>query len=188
MMDITMNQEYGTKWFTFYTKVRPWLSLIGFIALLNNILDYPQVYLYNIWFTISMLVSVALIILYFSVRAKSKGNYVEFVRFVKNVLLAEIFAFAYQFSLNFYYSNEMGFNATAITFAICLALGYFIWYRLNVKYFEKRIMQAPLIVETFSELPACPNCGTELLPGSNFCRKCGATIAQEINSNDTPNA
>lgn len=183
-----MNQQYGTKWFTFYTKVRPWLTLVFWPRVLDGLIQYPMAYLRDFWLLLSLLLSIATTVLSFIVRSKSKGDYVEFVQFVKKILLVETIAIAYQQGLNYYLNGHFRIGDAFAVFAGCFLILYFLWYRLNVKYFEKRIMQAPAIVETFSELPACPNCGTELLPGSNFCRKCGATIAQETNNRDTPNA
>ncbi len=143
MDNITMNRDLGTKWFTFYTKVRPCFTCFAFLTALVDFQQYADVYINNWWLLLSFAATVAQTILSIAVLIKSRGAYVDFVRFVKGVLLFEILLFAYQQSVNAYASSKLNLAVALVAFILISVLGYFVWYVLNVKYFNKRIRLNP---------------------------------------------
>lgn len=83
---------------------------------------------------------IAQVVLSIMVFVKSSGDYGDFVRFVKGVLVFETINIAYQQGVQQYIKSfEIG--TSLIIGVILLVLGYFLWYRLNIKYFEKRILK-----------------------------------------------
>lgn len=121
-----MNRSYGTKWFTFYAKVRPWFVLVfSIMAIMGTLLvnfeenfsDYDNA-LSSFFGLVFAIVNIVLSIM---TLVKSEGHYGKFVKFVESVLFYDLITFAIM-------ANIIG-----------LALAYFIWYRPNVKYFRKRL-------------------------------------------------
>ena len=137
MGELQMNKQLGTKWFTFYTKVRPWLACLMIFSTLGDFFQYPDVYLSRWWLLLYLLGAIAQPILCIIVAVKSSRDYPDFVRFVKGVLLFETINMAYQQGVQQYLNSELQFGVAAIVFVVILVIGYFVWYRLNVKYFEK---------------------------------------------------
>ena len=144
---LIMNRELGTKWFTFYTKFRPWLAVIAALTSTVSFVQYPDAYLYNIALLIAFLGTLAQAVLSITVAVKAKGDYRKFVSFVKPVLAFETINLAYQTSVEQYYQNDYDIAVAAIFGLVALLLGYFVWYRLNVKYFSRRLRQAPRITQ-----------------------------------------
>lgn len=126
-MTSTMNRQLGTKWFTFYTKVRPWFSVVGALLLALN----ARVYMNDWYLLLDFIGAVVNAVLAVIVWVKSSGDYGEFVTFVEGVLIFECISMAYSASIDEYGLNEF-------TFLVCILLSYFVWYRLNIKYFKKR--------------------------------------------------
>ena len=91
-----MNKQLGTKWFTFYTKVRPWLAWLMVFSTIGDFMQYPDVYLTNWWLLLCFLAAITQPILCIAVAVKSSGDYASFVRFVKGVLLFETINMAYE--------------------------------------------------------------------------------------------
>ncbi|MDD6678556.1 MAG: zinc-ribbon domain-containing protein [Firmicutes bacterium] len=202
-----MNKQLGTKWFTFYTKVRPWLACLMIFSTLGDFFQYPDVYLSRWWLLLYLLGAIAQPILCIIVAVKSSRDYPDFVRFVKGVLLFETINMAYQQGVHQYLNSELQFGVAAIVFVVILVIGYFVWYRLNVKYFEKRInvietdyleFDPNRITECKSRgyrdknfFNACPQCGqyakqyiylNQEQPKEEricFCRKCGSKLIDD---------
>lgn len=135
-----MNTQLGTKWFTFFTEIRPYFSCCYVFAYVFAIISYTE--WLEFLFLVPFLLNTALHIM---VAIKATGDYVDFVRFVKRVLLFEIFFTAYNTGIYFLQIEFQITLALQIALALIMAFfalffGYFIWYRLNVKYFEKRIL------------------------------------------------
>ena len=42
MNDLHMNRTLGTKWFTFYTKVRPWFACVTALRTVFDFLQYVE--------------------------------------------------------------------------------------------------------------------------------------------------
>ncbi len=131
-----MNKDYGTKWFTYFTKYRPYFScaypiavVLGWMVLYDNA---------NVWLILDFFAALTSAILNMIVYEKSKGDYISFCSFVKGVLLFETVSFAYSQGVHQYMKN--GLLTALVVGAIFLLIYYFLWYRLNIKYFDKRIL------------------------------------------------
>lgn len=192
MDNLKMNRQLGTKWFTFYTKVRPWFACITAITVIADFMQYQEVYTGYWWMMVYFLAALVQPVLCIIVFVKSQGDYEDFVRFVKGVLLFETINMAYGQAVKQYIQNELDIGVALVVGAIILVLGYFIWYRLNMKYFKKRInvitndylpdgpnsmtiLNEEKIVDT-DKIRFCRKCGEKLIDNSRFCRKCGTEI------------
>lgn len=194
MDNIKMNRQLGTKWFTFYTKVRPWLACLTAITVIADFMQYQEIYTSYWWMMVYFLAALIQPVLCIMVFVKSQGDYEDFVRFVKGVLWFETINMAYGQAVKQYIQNELNIGVALIVGAIILVLGYFIWYRLNMKYFKKRILVAtnayvPIEINTNQSVQQgedlmadadrirfCRKCGEKLIDNSRFCRKCGTEI------------
>ena len=145
---LIMNKELGTKWFTFYTRVRPWFAAIAALASIVNFAQYPSVFLNNIGLLIAFGATIAQTVLSIIVAVKADGDYEDFVYFVKEVLVFETINMAYQSASQQYYQNGYNIATAAIMGGILLIFSYFVWYRPNVKYFRRRLIQAPKSTQT----------------------------------------
>lgn len=145
MEQTTMDQTLGTKWFKFYTKVRPWLACFSALVVLFDFIEYTDTYLNHWWLLLHLAVAVACPVLGFMVAKRAKGDYKAFVGFVKKVLAFETVQLAYQQAIT-QYVETFDITIAVLVFGVILLLGYLLWYKLNVKYFEKRI-PAPAAAE-----------------------------------------
>ena len=143
MGETKMNRQLGTKWFTFYAKVRPWLVCFMSLNIIVDFFQYMNVYFSYWWMLLYFITGVAQPVLAIMVFTKSKGDYQDFVRFVNGVLIFETINIAYQQGVQQYVKN-FEFGTAFIIALIILVLGYFLWYRLNIKYFKKRILREEL--------------------------------------------
>ena len=84
-----MNYRMGTKWFTFYTKIRPWLVCLGTLGTIVDFFIYMKLYFAFWWLLLSLVLSVAVAVLAIMVFVKSDYNYGDFVRFVRALPLTE---------------------------------------------------------------------------------------------------
>ena len=133
-----INRQMGTKWFTFYTKVRPWFAAFSALGLIGDFVMAPNAYLSHWWMILYFIAGIGQSVLAIMAMVKSYGNYADFVKFVKYVLYYEVASMAYCQGAMQYYQYENITSALIIS-AIFLLGGYFLWYVLNIKYFEKRI-------------------------------------------------
>ena len=194
MDNLKMNRQLGTKWFTFYTKVRPWFACITALSVVGDFMQYQEVYTSHWWMMVYFFAALIQPVLCIMVFVKSQGDYEDFVRFVKGVLGFETINMAYGQAVQQYIKNEFDIGVALVVSAIILVLGYFVWYRLNMKYFKKRIIVATndyfpheantnqfvyqneeLTVDT-DRIRFCRKCGEKLIDNSRFCRKCGTEI------------
>lgn len=185
-----MNRNLGTKWFTFYTKVRPWFACLATLSVVFDFLQYAEVYTSYLWMMLYFATSVTQAILAVMVFTKSFGDYIDFVGFVKKVLLFETISVAYDQGVQQYIQNGFEFGVAFIIALIIFVILYFVWYRLNVKYFNKRIMPPYSVADTYEEATHttenirmesdktsfCRKCGEKLLDNASFCQKCGTKI------------
>ena len=100
-----MNKLMGTKWFTFYTKVRPILSGLFLLAVLESFRLNLAIYTKIWWLTLSFAGAVAQFVLCILIAVKSGGDYPHFVRFTRKVLLFETIYTAYQQGVETYVRN-----------------------------------------------------------------------------------
>ena len=186
MEEIKMNRLLGTKWFTFYTKVRPCFACLAIFSVIADFIQYTNIYLNNWWMLLSFAISIAGVILCILVAIKSRGDYLGFVRFVKGVLLFETLEMTYQFGINLYIKSAFNIGVTFITSLFILLFYYSLWYRLNVKYFEKRILtysdSCYDIESETNKARFCIRCGNQLMPEDNFCYRCDSIVTSPISS------
>lgn len=182
-----MNTQMGTKWFTFYTKIRPCLALF---ALVSNFLDFigsVDSYILNFGTLLYFIGNITDCILCVIVAVKANKDYNSFVRFVKGVLIFEILYYPIVSGILIYYVNDNLLSATIST-AILIILLYFIWYRLNINYFRKRIVTDDLYTDVCDYVTVNPNnyisnnevavqnISSEKESKNRFCRLCGCKI------------
>lgn len=193
---LEMNRQLGTKWFTFYTKVRPWFACLTTLTVVVDFLQYMSTYFSNWWLLLYFLGSIAQAGLSIAVAVKSDDAYADFVKFVKSVLLFETINMAYGQGVQQYIQNGLDLGSAVVSFVIILVISYFVWYRLNVKYFEKRLMRAednsivtvpnytepakPVPVKpAVEETPVIANATASEPAKICFCRKCGEKLIED---------
>ena len=74
MDETKINRQLGTKWFTFYTKIRPWITCITTFAILIDFFQYIDLYTYFWWMLVYFIASITQAILSIVVFFKSKGK------------------------------------------------------------------------------------------------------------------
>ena len=184
---LIMNKALGTKWFTFYAKVRPWFAVIVALASIVNFAQYPSVFLNNIGLLIAFFATIAQTVLSIIVSVKSNGDYQDFVNFVKEVLIFETVNMAYQTATQQYYQNGSGIATAVVVGLVLLLVSYLAWYRPNVKYFKRRLILAPMSTQPVNELPqASTTTRTIVQPkkvthsstakASRYCSRCGNIV------------
>ncbi len=204
---VVINKNLGRKWFFFYARVRPFIACAFFVSGAIEFFQYTEVYLSNFWLLLYFIVSVTWVTLGVIVFIKSFGDYRKFVRFIYGVLLFETIAVPYQQGVQQYIKSGYDLLVAFIVFVVILVLAYFLWYRLNIKYFERRLSnlasdcpleqphaktQNPELYKsgyTESSAPRmffCRKCGTKLPENARFCIECGTEIITKVDgmSND----
>lgn len=189
----TRNKNLGCKWFVFYSRVRPFSAIFFTIPCFIDFFEYIDVYMSNLWLVLSFAGTVTGVVLCVMVFIKSFGDYREFVRFTKGVLLFETIDIPYQQCIIPYVHHDSDFAPSFIVFVIMLILFYFLWYRLNIKYFEKRISHLtslyppkPQNPEPYkSRFTECPEC-KYIAVFEKACPKCGFVLQTEVQESDVP--
>ncbi len=190
MNDSKMNKQLGTKWFTFYTKVRPWLGCISAIMVFADFVEYSDVYANYWWMMLYLLSTLSMAVLCILVFVKSLSDYERFVNFVNGVLIFETINLAYGQAVQQYIQNAFNISIAIITGGIILLIGYFLWYRLNIKYFRRRInivtngcvqsdsvCQNNDVTRKNDKVIFCRKCGERLADDAIFCSRCGTKVA-----------
>ena len=139
MGETKMNKQLGTKWFTFYTKIRPWLACLTSLTVIVDFFQYTDVYFSYWWLMLYLITGIVQPVLAVMVLTKSEGDYGDFVRFVKGVLIFETINIAYQAGVK-QYITDFKLGMALLMTLIIFVIGYFLWYRLNIRYFENRIL------------------------------------------------
>lgn len=180
-----MNKPLGTKWFTFYTKVRPCISCVTGFSLIIDFIQYSDLYSSNGWLIFLFLIQIVQPVLDIIVMIKSYGNYIDFFRFVKGVLLFETISIPLSNATTQYILSRFNIYVALIVFAVMFVIAFFLWYRLNVKYFEKRIYlfanDSPK--DGFSHITECHFCGYRDNKFFDPCPICGKYAAEYVDSN-----
>ena len=201
-----MNPQYGTKWFTFYTKVRPWLACLTSLTVLLDFIQYMDIYLGDFWMFLYFVAAIVHAVLSILVGIKSNGAYDEFFRFVRGVLVFETINMAYGQGVLRYVQDGLNWGHGAFIFGGVLLIDWLIWYLLNVKYFKKRLMYVAGETATAAthnsmsstslsamkpradmahagaksnqglKICFCRKCGSRLVDGALFCSKCGTRV------------
>lgn len=190
MDNLKMNRQLGTKWFTFYTKVRPWFACLAIFSVIVDFMQYTDTYLNNWWLLLYFILAIIHPILSVIIAIKSEGDYADFVSFVKHVLLFEIFYISYQQGVREYIENELKIGSALAIFVVIIVIAYFLWYRLNVKYFEKRIniITNDVIEDIPNCLIECKSCGYRDTKVFTACPKCGKYKKQYVYLDENPTA
>lgn len=137
-----MDPDRGKKWFTFYTRIRPWLAvaLAGVsVFCLFVILVVPDYFTYPFWAFLGhslRIVHAAFCVVIF---AKSFGDYFDLVRHIKGLLIFEMIYYPLTNVIDQMVSGESLIVALFIGVIIAVPF-YFLWYRLNFKYFDSRLI------------------------------------------------
>ena len=194
MDNLHMNRSLGTKWFTFYTKVRPWFTCLVSLSVVSDFLQYVDIYTSYWWMMLHLIAAIAQAVLGIMVFVRSRGDYIDFVRFVKGTLVFETVSMAYDQGVQQYIQNGFDFGTAVISAVILLVIAYFIWYRLNIKYFTKRVIIPASYAANAYESAAyttqpvatekvktafCRKCGNKLPEGAKFCNQCGTEVIEE---------
>lgn len=140
----TQTKPLGMKWYTFFVKIRPWIVIVfSVLFLLSYIETIPlllDVEIFGISYLLYIVGYFAEVVLHVILLKKTNTTKAELLEWIKLILIFETCYFSYGYAMQQYDQGaEMGF--TMIVAIIALALGYFIWYRCNMKYFEKRLAE-----------------------------------------------
>lgn len=178
MSNMTDRNSLGMKWYTFYVKVRPWIGLAffllsaftygeTFLTLMNTNLVGAAFAIPTIIYVASYVAyTIANLVLFFKERNES-GE--ALLGFIKGLLIFEVFYIPYGSILGQYYEGQ-SIIVSIIVLLIMMALCYFVWYRLNIKYFRKRLAPWELnstMTGTVSEAPKITETGTYSLSHAN---------------------
>ena len=199
-----MDTSRGTAWVTFYTKVRPWLVCITALTVVVDFFQYFDVYISRWWmllYLVGVIVQVVLVIMVFS---KSRGDYRKFFQFVNGVLIFETVQMVYNMGIQTYVQSQFEMGQTLLSVVIASLMSFFIWYRLNIIYFRKRLISTSeygatsnvsiqnyrpyenleniktypveTVVSNIDNKNVCPYCGAKLIEAALFCNICGRKI------------
>ena len=132
------NKEMKNGWLNFYTKVKPWISIL-FAVVWCGLYVPANIELFHVWWitaycTLPILPAfVSLLCLLFL-----GTNYKKYVNLLKVSLFVELFTVAFLSMVDamelLYWYSHYGIGWFIFVFVI----GYPTWYKMNVKYFEAR--------------------------------------------------
>jgi len=139
----------GMKWYFFFCKVRPWISIVVslfvvlgiFLALIGSaemILQSPGIFV--LVFVPVLVAIIASIALNAKLLQKEKENAQELLRFIKGYLIYEVVSCVCGSAVE---PINSGRSTVEIVMCMIVALlfEYFIWYRCNMSYFRKRLQR-----------------------------------------------
>jgi len=136
-MKKTKSKYLGFAWLKFFCFWRPWISFSFAMILVLNLIGYEEyrnIYFSSIWGIISLILlligQVLVIMLYFWAKNRDSRT----LELIDWILKIEIIDYAYGGSIQ--YIKNIPYFLT-IFIILCVFL-YFLWYKLNMKYFEKR--------------------------------------------------
>ena len=194
-----IDKERGTKWFTFYTKIRPWIYCFALLESISEMMRYAEIYFQYPLLVISLVVEITSVVLCIMIFAKSKGDYKDFAMFADRVLMFEACAMAFQGFVGQYYTE--GSAVAFITAVLSGLLGYYVWYRKISEYFYERVKEVQGNCESNIEVVAptddvaikerkvvtadkwiCSSCGVGNSPNFGQCKKCGRFRGETVHS------
>ena len=144
-----IDRDKGTKWFTYYTKVRPWLVALCFLAAVvpdfiyfnHTYIEHPMLLVFqHPMLLLSFILSAVQVVMCIRTFDKARGDYLEFVNYVKGVLVFEAYAATFQGFYTFYHLK--GFVAALIAIVLFGLIGYYLWYKKMSEYFDARVSNA----------------------------------------------
>lgn len=141
-----MEKELGMKWFIFFTKIRPWLTIIFWIPLTLQIIENPSIYLKN---PISAIICIGTYIqgilgILLTVYSNNKNE--QLYRLLHGILIYEVSFSSFQFAVQ---NSTENLLETLILFFLCLLVYFLVWYKPNIIYFKKRLsIQKSITPET----------------------------------------
>ncbi len=132
------NKEMKNGWLTFYTKIKPWFSiLLGIEWAFAH--TYANLHQLNVWWiaiycTIPLLPAfISLLCLIFS-----GTNYKKYVNLLKVSVFVDLFTVAFISAVEIREILWKYSHYSVGWFIFIFVIGYPTWYKLNVKYFEAR--------------------------------------------------
>ena len=139
-----LGRSLGMKWYFFFVKIRPWYEIV--ITALWLITTLPDTLVY--WLEsynrkalgiilLSLAYAFILIVLQFRVFISSIVEINKLVKCIENLLTFEICVLAYR------WGEAVQGIAGVFVWIVIMLLGFFAWYNPNLKYFAKRLCEAP---------------------------------------------
>ena len=148
MNEMEMGTCPGMKWYRFYVVVRPWLALttalISVTAYGEDFRILMDVELVGAYYAIPTMVYVACLlaaaaanmVLFFKAR-ESGGE--DLFHFIKGLLIFEVFYLPLDPVMSQLYGGRKLSGCLGMML-ICVVILYFVWYRLNIRYFRRRLL------------------------------------------------
>lgn len=159
-----MNESMGTKWFFFFTKVRPVLGVIAGIPVIADYFRYPDTVARYFWLMLALLLSIGTVIINIVTAIKSDRRYDDFVEYVRYALIFEAFTMAYIQAVNSYAGNGFDLGRAIITYFAILLLMLLVWYLPNMRYFKRRLVSV-IDEGTSAQAPAMKSSRTKRIKG-----------------------
>lgn len=137
----------GMKWYTYLTVVRPVLSATSVVPLIVNAINYAY---WNIIPLICAVLGVIVAVMNVRLALLSGGDYDKFMSCAKKLYLLEVFYIPFnsavaQFSL----VGEI--EQIIFTVLIGAVVLFFLWYKLNCGYLERRRPKSVAAPKTLGE-------------------------------------
>lgn len=134
------NKEMKNGWLNFYTKVKPWFSILfgvvwAMIYIPSNI---HQLYVW--WIAGYCTIPVLPAVISFLCLILSGTNYKKYVKLVKVSLFVDLFAISFLMSVDMMNILWKYRHLAVGWFILMFLVGYPLWYKRNVKYFEARVV------------------------------------------------
>ena len=134
------NKEMKNGWLNFYTKIKPWFSIL-FGVVWAMIYIPSNIHQLSVWWiagycTIPVLPAV----ISFLCLILSGTNYKKYVKLVKVSLFVDLFAISFLMSVDMMNILWKYRHFAVGWFILMFLVGYPLWYKRNVKYFEARVV------------------------------------------------
>lgn len=154
-------KKYGMKWYNFYVRIRPWIAIIiTFFTLLSTLTDAIPLLFEEVnkkTLTILLVVvafSFVEMVLQFRVFIASSVERNKLLKYIKDLLFFEVISMGYYVLFDESFKGMKGLEGFLLLMA-SFAIGHFIWYRPNLKYFEKRLnVSTPTIQPVSKPMPS----------------------------------
>lgn len=153
-------KKYGMKWYNFYVKIRPLIAIVlTFFSLLSTLMAaIPQLFEEINKKTLTILLVVVVfsfiqMVLQFRVFIASSVERNKLLKYIKDLLFFDVVSMGYYVVYDDAFRGIKGLESF-ILLMVAFAIGHFVWYRPNLKYFEKRLkVSAPTIQSAPKSMP-----------------------------------